>query len=444
MRAHLNQSTKGPRPLVLIDVDDKTWRQWGGGEPERAPRGDLLRLIRYAIEKGSRYVIVDILVEGKRNAEDEGFASQINDLLNSPNWHPNQHLILVRSIRAALDPRGADELRESVLDKYAAQHSANLHIAAPYFKYSGDHILRDWDMWRIVCHTTGPNEMGYWAVIPSIQLLVASLEAGLDISKSPFAGKTGRGFACTNDIELGPDVLEKQQKGRKEVENEMWKWFAPHSNMKSAGHTNEILANRIVYRFGNTDEKTSSGQDEAISANPVLDIRGLEILNNSKRATSASLNLNGAITVIGQSFAETRDYHATPIGSLSGPLVILNSIDSMLRHPDKSGPVFNVLTPPSTLETWAIIVFLVVSVGCIYARWDSVIGTLITTGGLLFLLTILSYHAFKHGVWLDLAAPIIAIELHRLLKSFEEYIEHRKLRRLHGDPHLQPGSDRHE
>ena len=55
-----------PLSLALIDIDDAAWRsaQWGGGEPYRAPRQQLLALVDKAFEAGARQVVLDVVVEG--------------------------------------------------------------------------------------------------------------------------------------------------------------------------------------------------------------------------------------------------------------------------------------------------------------------------------------------------------------------------------------------
>ena len=42
--------------------------------------------------------------------------------------------------------------------------------------------------------------------------------------------------------------------------------------------------------------------------------------------------LHGAVIVIGGTYAETRDWYATPVGDMPGAMVIVNAIDSLRAH----------------------------------------------------------------------------------------------------------------
>ena len=53
---------------------------------------------------------------------------------------------VVRSIRRGLEPGTPDELRDSALDPLIAESGGRISMAAPYFRYSSDHVLRDWQL----------------------------------------------------------------------------------------------------------------------------------------------------------------------------------------------------------------------------------------------------------------------------------------------------------
>ncbi len=122
--------------------------------------------------------------------------------------------------------------------------------------------------------------------------------------------------------------------------------------------------------------------------------------------------VKGAIVVIGVSRTESYDLRRTPIGEMPGALVMLNSIDSMLR--------FGLLRSPSLWIMIPLMGMLIVLVAFVYARWDSVVGTLIATIGGVFVFWVLSYWFFKYGIWLNFALPVIGIQIHRIVKSREE------------------------
>ena len=91
---------------------------------------------------------------------------------------------------------------------------------------------------------------------------------------------------------------------------------------------------------------------------------------------------------------------------------------------------------PNGWLTFALALLLIVFVGYVFARWDSLVGTWISTGVAIVLLAVGSFYLFKHGVWLDFALPLLGIQLHRMVKSMEERTEHKRLARLAGGGHL--------
>lgn len=425
MRAQANQPIQRPYPLVLINIDNQTWRDsaWGGGEPKYAPRDKLYALIEHAANNGSRYIIVDILVEGKNTAEDEQFAAQIDTLLSAKQWKPEQHLMFIRSIRTALDTRAANEFRNSALDQVISRHSQQAHHVATYYLPSADHIIRDWELWKIACNTSTTNGTGHWQILPSVQLLIAALDAKLDLSASPLNNHTQH---CASNVEQGPEKLAEQQKKSTELNEKMWHWFAPNSNMSDYGHTEEALASRVIYRFNQIQ-----GDAALYSNSPVKDLRALDIINHKTLPTK----LNNAITVIGQTFFEAADQHYTPLGKMPGSLLLLNSIDSMLIDEQHSRQAFNVLTAPKLWVTLPIALILIIGVGYAFARLSSISGTLIATMVTIILLAPASYTMFRYGVWLDFAAPVIAIQIHQLIKRIEENIEHQQLTKSNSHNH---------
>ena len=96
---------------------------------------------------------------------------------------------------------------------------------------------------------------------------------------------------------------------------------------------------------------------------------------------------------------------------------------------------FGQLGQPSPLVMAAVSLLLIVAVGYVFARWDSVIGTLVATALVVLTAGVASFLLFAQGVWLDVAAPILGIQLHRLWASFEEQQHFRRLKKEHGHAH---------
>ena len=127
------------------------------------------------------------------------------------------------------------------------------------------------------------------------------------------------------------------------------------------------------------------------------------------------------VVVIGQSQAEAGDRHHTPMGQVTGSVVLLNAIDSMVRYP--------LIQAPSAWKTLPIAILLIVVVGYASAVCNSDTVARIYTALALPAWVVLSFYLFTYGVWLDFVLPWFAIALHR---EFERWLERRQTARQHG------------
>lgn len=411
-------------PLAFIDIDNRTWQDpaWGGGEPCRAPRERLLQLIDFAFKHDARQVVLDIVVEGRTDdPEDQEFAAKLSQLINGANSGGDRKLILVRTLRQPLlaaDSKGkldaVPELRNSALDPVIESSAGRIEVAAPYFKLSSDLVLRDWQLWSLACKRSASGK-AMLVVVPSVQLLVAARNGQWRIAEAPWSMPPTT--ACEAS---GVGVLGASTKDLQSLKAATWYWLRKAMEHRGGEMEHkpeheppeeEGLFNRIVFRI--TDPPGMSASP-GVKVHVTQVISALDVLQNQEE----NRDLANAIVVIGQSYPEAGDRHPTPLGDMAGSLVILNSIDSMIRHG---------LLHESHLLKNVLAFALILSVGYIFARWDSVSGTIIALLLVLGGLVPISYHFFKFGVWLDLALPLIGIQVHRLVKSFEERIELRRL-----------------
>ena len=466
-----------PPRQTFVDVDDALWRnkkEWGGGEPYRAPREPLLNLVENAFDMGATQVVLDILVEGdgtraEESAEDRIFADGLRKLLNLDNAGKavigqDEQLVLVRTLRAPLPintrtldnqsaleklpfPEGhLSEMRESPLvDRVVKESGGRIVFAAPYFSYSNDRVLRDWQLLQVVCEPQADRVTGAVRVLPSVQMVVAQKYWGLAAIAGQNDGPHGalaHGEPVDNSCTPFPQqqtlaftslakVVGQSAALKKTVDAVIHRYWAdlnkaltdPRATRSRAIDIGEApphlgqLGNRVVFHSGAIPGPTDP-YFSVVSAQNLLDA--------AKRKNIESL-FAGRVVVIGQSYAEAGDRHFTPMGEMPGSMVLLNAIDSMARY--------QIIRAPSAWVTMPIALFLILVVGYIFARWDSLVGTLISTVVLVPLLAIGSFYLFRYGVWLDFALPLVAIQTHRMFKSFEERIRHQELERLHGNHH---------
>ena len=175
------------------------------------------------------------------------------------------------------------------------------------------------------------------------------------------------------------------------------------------------LGNRVLFRYPPDGQGTTNQ-----SALPFL-------LADGTTLQAYAQAFKGRIVVVGQTFSESRDFFETPLGHMSGAMVLVNAIDSMAKH--------RLMQPPSTLLTFFVSFVLILIVGYLFAKWDSTTGTTLATIAVIVTAGVASFFLFAHGVWLDFAAPIIGIQIHRRWADFEEKIERRHREKLDHKPH---------
>jgi len=420
--------------LAFIDVDEETWRdpQWGNGEPFRAPRDGLLALIDYAIKHKARYIVLDVIIEGENNPEDAQFAKQIEQ--RATRLNPEQHILFVRTLREPLNgmqDRLAPELRPSPLDHVIKCHPEQLHAVAPYFSVSRDGVLRDWQMWQTGCRRDGAGMGdGHWEILPSVQLAIAALIHQSD-PKRRDADRAA--FPWSNPVEKNRCIVDLASYNQSGIpastfehdDAPMWEWLRnsslPHaSKVEKPSDATIALTNRIFFRFRYPKELS-----------PVHLIPAFAILKDTpqlQKLYDRMLDVPGnGVVVIGQSFEAARDMHATPIGIMPGPMVLINSLESMLNP--------GLLQEPSCAWRLTIEGTSIALVGFIFAYLDYVIAGIVILTLFVPLLIILNYFLLLDGIWMDFAIPLLGMYMHKIIAELEAYgprrREHRLSRRTH-------------
>ena len=442
---------KIPPLQTYIDIDDTTWRSawWDGGEPYRAPRGKLLELIAKSFEQGAKQVVLDILVEGESNrqnevASDRQFADGLLKLLEQKGEDGklilgnDRQLILVRSLRAPIDNSAilGDHKKESssdviqylnqlraspAVDEVVKKSQGRIAIAAPYFTRSEDLILRDWELFQLVCQPFSDGRSGQVRIVPSVQLLILSKYLNVQLPNPSLENQH-------NCMSFGSTINEHSLKAEQRPESgevssiqkiysSYWKSLSNEFSgaIRFAEHVPHIgdVGNRIVFRSEFPFQK-DDGFFKTLRPEDLLNLKSTD-------------SLQGQIVIIGQSFRESGDMHETPLGLIPGSVVIMNSIDSIIRY--------GLISPPNKAIILLLELISIVFVGYVYARWDSVLGTVICTTVILSIFAGGSFYLFRYGVWLDFALPLVGIQLHRIIKSFEEWVERSGNSNQHNELH---------
>ncbi len=472
---------------LLVEVDERTWRSplWGGGEPAIAPRDGLAALVGNAFRLGAQRVVLDVQVQDsqpllaglsdgsspKVSNTDEAFATQLRNLLREPYFAADKLLVLVRTERAPLLDainRGAayhdaflPELRQSTaVDRVVAESGGRIALAAPYFTVDpGDRLTRDWVLFKTLCKANVQSPTGGWLhFVPSVQLLTAAHALGVSsavVAPEPGAGAL-RGTCHPFPLDAEPtsvDVksavlasgLRAQLYGSDDGESSTglvdayWALVRDAFNKKlppgqalaplPAAHS---LGNRILYRYRYDDVVYSDPDASLVDTTGYVHRRPAHELLVAAASNGANDDgmrsiFAGRTVVIGQTFREAGDIFYTPVGVMPGAAVLVNAIDSMR--------VYQLLRPTAGATAVAIALVLIVIVGYLFARWDSTRGTVLATAAVLLSVGVASFFMFQHGVWLDVAAPILGIQLHRIWAAWEERRELMRRRAVAGVAH---------
>src|SRR5262249_51197673 len=154
-------------------------------------------------------------------------------------------------------------------------------------------------------------------------------------------------------------------------------------------------------------------------------------LAKSGTAPDADNPFRDKIVLVGATFAESRDFHATPAGLMSGVEIQANMVHTLLGRRA-------LLAPPWALNVGLLALLCgTVSMLSVWLRplWLTLAGL-----GLGALLVAASWQAYSRGYWLDFVAPLVAIIAYaegsrmlarrRLRAAFGQYVSPEVLERV--------------
>jgi len=122
--------------------------------------------------------------------------------------------------------------------------------------------------------------------------------------------------------------------------------------------------------------------------------------------------VKGQVVVIGVSYPESRDLHETPVGQMPGALVLLNAIKSLHQFGQLHGPPSHYILLIEAL--------LITLLAYLFSRFESWKVTMIFGFVVVLVLVPISFYVFHYGVWINLAAPLLGIQLHQAYVNWEE------------------------
>lgn len=402
MRSHLwvdevfalrqqDAATPDGTQFVFVDIDEKTWQAWG--EPLTPPRVKLLRLIEHAVAGQPRAIVVDVDLGRDLGPDDQELANYLAryDMLSPP----PPHLILARGLRAPLDKgsMALSEPRSSALLAPIVARSSRIHWGTPLYDRDGDWVVRQWRTWENACVDGRP------AVLPSVQLLAA-------------AAVWGGAEDCFDELrrELA-SLVPADCRVTSPAHNE----YAPEQEVTLCGRkfhvSTDAVYKRIFYAMQPPPPLALDRDYFVAKGGRLTTVRALAIADGESPAGSTVYADH--VVIIGGSYADSGDIHATPVGEMPGALVVGNGVYSLLKHDGELEP----------LHLWgklSVELFLIVVMSVAFARFDSFWG--MWTSGVIVMVALLpiSFFLLGRGVWLDFAIPLLAVQLHEMAANFED------------------------
>ena len=170
-------------------------------------------------------------------------------------------------------------------------------------------------------------------------------------------------------------------------------------------------SSRILFNFGGTEETGIAtipfeGRDV-----PLLTRVPASSLTEATTPPDPGL-VRGRVVVIGTSYVDARDTHLTPLGEMPGALIVANAAYSLGRHGG--------LKPPAQSVIITLQLLLIAVASLAFAALGSWWTTMLSTPLVIFLLLPLAFWFFRHGVWLDFALPLVALQMVSTVKRYRE------------------------
>ena len=364
--------------FVYIDVDDYTYRHWD--EPLLLPRTRLADLIERVLEGRPRLLIVDV---DFTRSDGPGDAKLKAALEHHGGVRSETPILLSR----ALGPAGTEtdgeqypRLRPSFLDPLVAR-SPNLHWASVWVQTASDAVVRRWPLWQIAC------KEGEIEALPSVPLAAYPFLADprndpADLAQLSLPASTG----CARSSASGSEGAEGEQEGR------ILFTIPWHLRKGESRSMVETAAGRSV---------------------PLLTIVSAHTLLAANEGPGPGGALDGAVAVIGGSYAEGFDLHATPIGRMPGALILVNAVHTALQFPRA------VLHPPSPWLELPLAMVLIAVIALVFTLLSLSAATFVTLLLTLVAMLFANFWLLRAGVWVDVTIPVLGIFVHRWAASLE-------------------------
>jgi CHASE2 domain-containing sensor protein len=368
--------------FVLLDIDDETYESWG--KPALTPRDKLTNLIDVAVKAKARLIVVDINLrkptnkEGPLHSNDQKLVTYLKNYIVQCQTQKDKlcpPIIFVRTLNQETSPLPTPHI--SFLEKEGIVQTLPYiqWATAEFFSLGPIASVRYWRLWEPICTEDKQPE-----IIPSTVLLATAMVK-----------------ECTNEMQMSLTSIRQQSCGNDKTSLPSSLNFCDLSISTNF----EAIEQRVMYRIPWSNGNLPYVVHDNLAI-PILTILSAKSYAESQPQVSLE-PLRDNIVVIGGSYGN--DVYDTPIGEMSGPLIMINSIHTLLQ---------NIMIKPVSFLTWfgigIVFIFIMtlfsyhLSGGWKYLGW---IGLAIIIVGLFYYSVII----FEGGTWLNVVVPLVIIKI---------------------------------
>ncbi len=284
----------------------------------------------------------------------------------------------------------------------------NVFWSSTFFKIESDDIRRRWQLASLVCQDE------HLSVVPSMQLLVALGQLYADDNAAlvirEFKQKLNNwANKLTCDVGAGttiPKLCQAQNCPDFTIK------LPQKTGISDEEHVIDLAGGRetelVVYRFA-PDDDSKSQRRQLIDTESAL------------RILAEGADVAKQIVFIGVTHQDSGDLHPIPIRDnyVSGVYILANAVDTVLR--------FGQFKLQDICYKIMVSLFVILIATVIFALFGIVRAFLFSTIIVVVVLSVLSGQALHHGIGVDMALPLLTIQVVQTIWSlFESSIRYLK------------------
>jgi CHASE2 domain-containing sensor protein len=391
--------------MAVIEIDDASYRAWGS--PVLTPRDKLKALIEQAVKGDARVIAVDINlswwsdgyihksgtpVVSKADLELANYLKTLNDSEYVP--------IIILTRKYSFNEQNVLVRPPSFLDKILEEEK-NVFWSSTFFQVDYDEYRRRWQLASLVCHNRQVT------VVPSMQLLVAMAATSSQAAQTIREFKQrlnnwAKTLSCDDINTTIPKLCQA-----KKCPDLTLKLFKKTVNLAGGRDTE-----RVVYRFAPPDNF------QPLTLRLYDKYSALEVLVEGE---GQGIDVDNQIVFIGVTHQDSGDIHPIPIRYeyVNGVYLLANAVDTLLRFGQ-----FKLQAWHSKLSIYLSIIIITT---VFFYFFNLVPAFLLTTAITFVILFNLSGYAILHGIGVDIALPVFAIQIVEyiwyILNGFINYLK---------------------